>query len=133
MPALAVIPMTHHGGDRFMTTVLVVDDEPEVLEIASEILEDSGYRVVQAAGPARALDLLEHEPAIALLFTDVIMPGMNGFELARRARAMRPSLRVLYTSGYMRDVPAADGSERLLKKPWRATQLEDEVRSALAN
>ena len=115
-----------------MATVLVVDDEPEVLAIACEILQDGGYRVIEAASPSRALDLLEHDPDIALLFTDVVMPGMNGFELARRARVMRPGLRILYTSGYVRDAAESDGSERLLRKPWRATQLEDEVRHALA-
>ena len=114
-----------------MTTVLVVDDEPEVVAIASEILQDNGYRVLMACTPARALDVLEHEPGIELLFTDIVMPGMSGFELARQAQALQPALRVLYTSGYVRDAPPTLGSARLLAKPWRATQLEDEVRSAL--
>ncbi len=114
-----------------MTTVLVVDDEPEVLAIASEILQDNGYRVLKACTPASALDVLEHEPGIELLFTDIVMPGMSGFELARQAQALQPALRVLYTSGYVRDAPPTLGSARLLAKPWRATQLEDEVRSAL--
>jgi CheY-like chemotaxis protein len=116
-----------------MTTVLVVDDEPEVRLIAAEILQESGYRVVEADGPAQALDRLEREPDIALLFTDIVMPGMSGFELARRAKALRPALRVLFTSGYVRDMPPdrQPGQDRLLKKPWRARQLEDEVRDVL--
>jgi CheY-like chemotaxis protein len=116
-----------------MATVLVVDDEPEVLAIAAEILQDGGYRVIEATSPRRALDVLEHEPGIELLFTDVIMPGMNGFELARRARALRPGLRILYTSGYVRDGAQTPGPERMLRKPWRAAQLADEVRHALAH
>jgi CheY-like chemotaxis protein len=116
-----------------MATVLVVDDEPEILAIAAEILQEGGYRVIEAASPLRALDVLEHEPAVELLFTDVIMPGMNGFELAQRARALRPDLRVLYTSGYVRDATEAPGAARMLRKPWRAAQLEDEVRHALAH
>jgi CheY-like chemotaxis protein len=117
-----------------METVLVVDDEPDVLKVAAEILQDGGYRVIEAAGPAEALEALRQEPGVELLFTDVVMPGMNGFELARRAKALRPGLRVLFTSGFLRDVPPAGmGRERLLKKPWRARQLEDEVRQALAH
>jgi CheY-like chemotaxis protein len=116
-----------------METVLVVDDEPEILKVAAEILHDGGYRVIEAAGPAEALEALRQDPAVELLFTDVVMPGMNGFELARRAKALRPDLRVLYTSGFVRDVPpAGEGNDRLLKKPWRARQLADEVRQALA-
>jgi CheY-like chemotaxis protein len=116
-----------------MTTVLVVDDEPEVRLVAAEVLQDSGYDVVEAAGPSQALERLEHEPDIALLFTDIVMPGMSGFELARRAKALRPALRVLFTSGYVRDMPSDrdSGHDRLLKKPWRARQLEDEVRHVL--
>jgi CheY-like chemotaxis protein len=62
------------------------------------------------------------------------MPEMSGFELSRRAKALRPDLRVLYTSGYLRETPEGAlraGNERLLRKPWRAHQLETEVRGAL--
>jgi len=119
-----------------METVLVVDDESDVLKIAAEILIEGGYRVIEADSPGAALDALRHEPGVGLLFTDVVMPGMNGFELARRAKALRPDLRVLFTSGFVRDVPGSGfsaGHDRLLKKPWRAQQLEDEVRAALAH
>lgn len=117
-----------------MRTVLVVDDEPDIREIAVEILEDEGYRVIEAAGPVQALEALEREPAVALLFTDVVMPEMSGFELSRRAKQLRPGLRVLYASGYLRDTPDGAwraGNERLLCKPWRARQLKDEVRGAI--
>jgi CheY-like chemotaxis protein len=117
-----------------MSTVLVVDDDSDVLDIAVEVLNESGYRVVEAANATEALVALERETDIGLLFTDIVMPGMNGFELARRAKSISPNLRVLFTSGFVRDLPdRADAeSARLLKKPWRASQLEEEVRNALA-
>jgi CheY-like chemotaxis protein len=117
-----------------MRTVLTVDDDPDVRQIAVEILRAAGYRVVEAASPAQALEALAHEPAVELLFTDIMMPEMSGFELSRRAKQLHPGLRVLYTSGYVRDAPAGAwcaGNERLLRKPWRARQLREEVRGAL--
>jgi CheY-like chemotaxis protein len=117
-----------------MRTVLAVDDDPDVRKIAVEILRTAGYRVIEAASPAQALEALAGEPAVELLFTDVMMPEMSGFELSRRAKQLRPGLRVLYTSGYVRDAPDGAwcaGNERLLRKPWRARQLQDEVRGAI--
>ncbi len=119
-----------------MRTVLAVDDDPDVRKIAVEILRVAGYRVIEAAGAVEALDALAREPGVELLFTDITMPEMSGFELSRRAKRIRPGLRVLYTTGYVRD--AANGawcppSERLLRKPWRARQLQEEVRGALGN
>lgn len=118
-----------------MSTVLVVDDDRDVLNIAVEILHESGYRVIEAANADEALAALKREADIGLLFTDIVMPGMNGFELARRAKSINPTLRLLFTSRFIRDLPASaeSGTERLLKKPWRASQLEDEVRNALAH
>jgi CheY-like chemotaxis protein len=117
-----------------MRTVLVVDDEADVREIAVEILQADGYHAIEAASPAQALEALALDASIELLFTDVVMPEMSGFELSRRAKLLRPGLRVLYTSGYMRDAPDGAwraGNERLLRKPWRAHQLKDEVRGAI--
>jgi len=117
-----------------MRTVLAVDDDRDVRETAVEILRMAGYRVIEAASPTQALEALAAEPAVELLFTDITMPGMNGFELSRRAKRLHPGLRVLYTSGYMRDAPDGTwcaGNERLLRKPWRARQLQDEVRGAI--
>ena len=117
-----------------MRTVLAVDDDPDVRKVAVEILRTAGYRVIEAATPAAALEALASEPAVELLFTDIMMPEMSGFELSRRAKQIHPGLRVLYTSGYVRDAPDGAwcaGNERLLRKPWRARQLQDEVRGAI--
>src|SRR5690348_13293238 len=74
--------------------VLVVDDEPDVLELASMILSLQGYTVVEAANGAEALETLREQPKIEVLFTDIVMPGgLDGFELAHQAKQLRPDLR----------------------------------------
>ncbi len=111
--------------------ILVVDDEPDVRDMASIHLEDRGYRVITAASATAALQLLEENPDVALLFTDIVMPGgLDGFELADRAKQLHPGLRILYTSGFLKDEGVWHGS--LLPKPWRLSHLDEAVRRALA-
>ena len=110
------------------TTILVVDDDPDVRDYAISVLTDLGYRVLEAADGETALSLLAREGAVDLLFTDVVMPGLNGFEVARRAVAAVPDLKVLFASGYATDYTPAG---RLLKKPYRPQQLGNEVAALL--
>ena len=114
--------------------ILVVDDDEDVLDLAVLVLEDQGFDIVQARSGAEALELLAHDPAIALLFTDVMMPGMDGFTLAERARTARPDLKVLYTTGYSRiltDAPDRRIFGKIVGKPWRPEQLRAEIDEAL--
>ena len=111
-------------------TILVVDDDPGVLEYASNVLEDCGYAVVTAADGTTALLLLQDHPQIDLLFTDIVMPGLDGAEVERRACQRKPELKVLFTSGYPADVVPAGP---LLKKPYRPQQLAQEVAALLAD
>ena len=107
-------------------TVLVVDDDDEVREIASASIESYGYRVIEASDGRQALEILKAEPGIRLLFTDVIMPGMDGFVLAHEAKRLRPDLKVVYTSGYLQNVPWGEhgiGYGPLLNKPWDVSNL----------
>jgi len=83
--------------------VLVVDDEPDVLEILAAMLEDLGCEVVTAKGPQEALARLAADPRIDLLFTDIEMPVMDGYELAEKAKHVRSGLRVIVTSGRAQD------------------------------
>jgi CheY-like chemotaxis protein len=110
--------------------VLIVDDDPDVREYAVAVLEEEGFEVVAAADGEAALRLLERDPGISLLFTDVVMPGLNGFETARLARQYRPDVGVLFASGYATDLTPAG---RLLKKPYRPQQLVREVVSLLGD
>jgi signal transduction histidine kinase len=115
-------------------TVLVVEDNPDVRELATATISALGYRVLEASNGPAALDILEREDSIDLLFSDVVLPdGMNGFELVHKARALRNGLRALMTSGYANiqhagtvrpDVP-------LLLKPYRRDELAERIRLAL--
>ncbi|KQN34176.1 hypothetical protein ASG37_06060 [Sphingomonas sp. Leaf407] len=115
--------------------VLVVEDEARVRAFSVEVLRDLGYRVVQAASGPEALALIEGGQPVSLLFTDVVMPGMTGRELADRAGALRPGLRVLYTTGYTRNAVVHNGvldpGTRLLSKPFGVDELARKVREAL--
>ena len=109
-------------------TILVVDDDPLVRDYAETVLADAGYAVLTAADGAAALGLVRGPHGIDLLFTDIVMPGIDGFEVAQQARDAKPGLKILFTSGYANDLRRAD---RLLKKPYRPQQLADEVAALL--
>lgn len=117
--------------DQSPVKILVVDDDPDVLAVAAASLEAEGYSVLQAENGPAALELLAANRDIALLFTDIVMPGhIDGFDLAERAKRLHPGLRVLYTSGYLKDEGVWEGS--LLVKPWRVEWLRDAIKDALA-
>ena len=114
--------------------ILVVEDNPEVLEIAVSTLSDLGYRVLTAADGPSAMDVIRCEPRIDLLFSDVVMPGgMNGFDLIRMACNVRAGLKALVTSGYAN--VHRPGSDRpdvpMLLKPYRRADLATCIRRAL--
>jgi CheY-like chemotaxis protein len=114
--------------------ILVVDDDEDVLDLAVLVLEEQGLDVVQARSGPEALAILAADPDIDLLFTDVVMPGMDGFTLAARARAGRPGLRILYTTGYLKNLPEGGAGRwlgKIVGKPWRPDQLHAEIREAL--
>ena len=116
------------ASDTAPKTVLIVEDDPDVREYASLVLEEYGYRVVTAADGPSALRVLRSAGPIDVLFTDVVMPGLDGIEVARRATAQVPGLKVLFASGYAGGFgPAAP----LLKKPYRPRQLAGEIAAVL--
>ena len=105
--------------------LLVVEDDPQVLAVTVQVLRELGYEVITATHAQAALDRLETGEAVDLLFSDVVMPGgCNGVELARRAKAMRPNLKVLLSSGYVGEA-AAMGAEafELIDKPYEQASL----------
>jgi signal transduction histidine kinase len=121
-------PASPGGGE----TVLVVEDNPEVQEVASLLLDQLGYRVLNAASPAAALDLLSSGEAIDLVFTDVVMPGeFDGIALARRVRELYPDIAVLLTSGYTRAWHTTETGLPILRKPYQLRTLARAVREAL--
>ena len=119
-----------------MASILVVDDEPDVLELVATIMTSVGHNITTAASGLAALNLLDSEKPFDLLVTDVVMPGLNGFNLARMARMRRRSLKILYMTGYHETVTAMrDTGERfgkLISKPILPQELRSEVATALA-
>jgi CheY-like chemotaxis protein len=117
--------------------ILVVEDDTYVRQLAVNMLNSLGYRTVETGDAWTALKLLEEQPEIVLLFTDVVLPGsMSGVDLAREARRQRPGLKVLFTSGYTEPVPiynghAQEGTE-LLIKPYRKSSLANKMHAMLA-
>lgn len=121
---------------RGSETVLLVEDEEMIRKAAREILEDNGYRVLEASGGDEALMICrEHSARIHLLMTDVVMPQMNGRELAERLTSLRPELKVLYMSGYTDDAivhhGVLDEGIAFLEKPFTAKALMHKVRELL--
>jgi CheY-like chemotaxis protein len=116
-------------------TILVVDDTPEVLDLTSSVLEETGYVVLRCAGSREALAVLQDGHAVDLLLTDIGMPHMDGFTLAREARASRPSLPVAYLTGYEHlppNGPAGHVSGPMLRKPCSRADLTRQVDELLA-
>ncbi|HXS97270.1 MAG TPA: CHASE3 domain-containing protein [Candidatus Limnocylindrales bacterium] len=122
---------------RGSETILLCEDEPGIRKLVHAMLAKHGYRVLEAPSPEEALDLARQNGPIHLLLTDVIMPRMNGFDLARTLRAERPDTRVLYMSGYTDNRVGATwelGPDTpFVQKPFTATVLAQKVREALAD
>jgi CheY-like chemotaxis protein len=129
-------PVVHASVRRASETVLLVEDEAGVRRLSKRILENAGYRVLEAANGDEAETLFaEHADSIDLVVTDVIMPGCGGPELLRRLHARAPGLRVLYMSGYTEQSAAQKaGIDRgfpFVQKPFTAAELVRQVRYAL--
>jgi two-component system, cell cycle sensor histidine kinase and response regulator CckA len=120
---------------RGAETVLVAEDEDGVRTVITEMLRNQGYSVVTADGGPAALEIAATLPHMDLLISDVMMPGMNGPELAEKLRAIRPELRVLYVSGYTDRAMTREGElepgTALLHKPFSPDQLASKVREVL--
>ncbi len=123
---------TAGGGEQ----ILLVEDDDLVRRYVQNQLEQMGYRVTVASSGPAALEIIRQQPAIDLLFTDVVMPGgMSGRELGDAARRLRPDLKILYTSGYSEQAIVHHGrlepGVKLLSKPYRRADLAQKVRHVL--
>ena len=119
-----------------LETLLVVEDDADVRELAVNMLQSLGYVAVEAIDAESALAALDRRPEIVLLFTDVVLPGgTNGAELARQARKRRPDLKVLYTSGYTDNAiihkGVLDEEADMINKPFRKAALARKIRGIL--
>jgi signal transduction histidine kinase/ActR/RegA family two-component response regulator len=116
--------------------VLVVEDDADVRVTLSKILQEIGYRAVDAPDAAAGLDILRSRRDVDLLLTDVVMPGMNGWDLAKAATALRPDLPVLFATGYTDNVllhrTGLDARIHVLTKPFRADDLARALHALLS-
>lgn len=131
IPVKSTAPATARGNGE---KVLVVEDDPAVREYGATLLLSLGYDVIEAPDGPSALEILQKDDTVELLFSDVVMPGgMHGPELARRGRELRPDLKVVLTSGYPQDDQNSIdlGSDELLPKPYTSAQLSTIIRRVL--
>ncbi|PWC83905.1 hypothetical protein AEJ54_30225, partial [Azospirillum sp. Sp 7] len=113
-------------------TILLVEDEALVRMATATVLEQSGFRIMEASSGPDALDVFARDPEVDLVLTDYAMPGMTGLELVRELRARRPGLPVLMVTGYaeIQRASALDGLP-ILQKPYQANELVARIRAAL--
>ena len=113
-------------------TILFVDDDDAVRELGTQILESAGHAVRGARDGHEGLALIEDDPSIDILLTDIVMPGgIDGWALAEKAKRIRPDLKVAYLSGYVPRLPSSGQDMAhgpLLAKPWRREQLLDHLK-----
>jgi CheY-like chemotaxis protein len=131
-PASRPVEAPEQGTSQAL--VLAVDDDDAVRTTTADILRGLGYGVVQAASGEAALELLHQDGMIDVLLTDVVMPGMSGAELARRARSSHPRLPIVFISGYADPEGVAGDTllHPLVRKPFRPFELRRQVEAALA-
>ena len=119
-------------------TILLVEDDPSILNMTTIMLDQLGYTVLAASTPEEAIRLAEARPAeMHLLMTDVVMPRMNGRDLAGKLQSLSPDLKILFMSGYTADVIALNGmidqEVHFIQKPFSMRDLAAKVRKVLGN
>ena len=124
------------SADGGSETVLVVEDHEDLRAYCVSVLQELGYRVLEASNGRRALEILQADTDVALLFTDVVLPeGLDGRELAREAQRRRPGIRVLFTTGYTRNAIIHNGrlepGIQMIGKPFTFAELAARVRAIL--
>jgi CheY-like chemotaxis protein len=121
---------------RKSETILVVEDDEDVRNYSTESLRELGYTVLEAGNAHTALQMLDRHPEVSVLFTDVGLPGgLNGRQLCEAARKLRPTVKVLFTSGYARNAIVHDGrldpGVELLTKPFTQAALGEKLRDII--
>jgi PAS domain S-box-containing protein len=134
LPVSAAEAVAATADSAASESVLIVEDEADLMAVASELFRSMGYQVVTASNGRDALDILERKQHIDILFSDVMMPGMNGIELARTARRRYPDMKTILASGYALPALLAEyadlGTFPFVSKPYRMADLAKQLRCA---
>jgi CheY-like chemotaxis protein len=128
--------VTEEDGARGWETILVVEDEPSVRDLAARVLDQAGYRTIRASDAEEAFAVVHADPrAVHLVLTDVVMPGLSGRALRERLHAVAPELPVIFMSGYagddVFDRGLIDAGEPFIEKPFTPHALTERVRAVL--
>lgn len=134
IPLLETGASEDEGEASALDKALVVDDQPDVLEMTIELFRSLGYEVYSANSGEDALEILQSNPDIQVLFSDVVMPGISGIELGQRARTLNPNLNILLASGYPQPALTANHNElaefHFISKPYRVADVIKKLRTA---
>jgi PAS domain S-box-containing protein len=134
LPALPEAPEDDQPQQEASDKALVVDDQPDVLDMAAELFRTLGYEVLAANNGEDALEVLKRTPDIEVLFTDVVMPGMNGIDLGKKARALAPNIKVILASGYATPALKLENAGvhafQFITKPYSLSQVAKKLRVA---
>ena len=115
-------------------TVLVVEDEPLILDMISQELTEQGFAVLEAETGEAALSIIESGQTVDVLFTDILLPGeLDGWRLAATVREAKPELPVIYATGYAVERGAAVPGSVLLKKPYRPSAITETIRTLIGH
>lgn len=112
--------------------ILIVDDDPVILELVSTVLRRGGYDVVSASNGEQALSLAQADRRICLVLSDIVMPEMSGIQLCTRLKALRPELQCILMSGYDMGLMATDWDAHFLPKPFFPHDLLEKVEEVLS-
>lgn len=123
-----IVPDVQGGSGEF--TVLFVEDDRSISGVMGDALTQRGFRVIIADNGLAALRILEHVH-VDVLFADIVMPGLDGIQLVKRAKLMRPGIHAILATGYLSKSEEAKPVAKLLFKPLRADEIETEIRTML--
>ena len=113
-------------------TILIVDDEKDLLDIAKQLLEELGYKTYTADTALKAVELFQQHDDIDMLFSDIVMPGgISGYDLADKAENIQPGIKILLTTGFSSDSTQSNPKLSILNKPYRKDTLSIKVREIL--
>lgn len=133
LPALDSILPSQAAKNDGADKALVVDDQPDVLYMAAEVFRLLGYQVIEANNSEDALKILQRTPDIDVLFSDIVMPGINGIELARKARVLLPTIKIILSSGYTGSTHLPENVAldefQFIAKPYQISELAKKLRT----